>query len=615
MKKTIPAMLLLCLLFCGCGKVPEETNPSSAPVTQPDITAPAGFYNPGDPLENATGGAVRAYPLPISRCLGFSVMGDGILVFSDGDAGTRLTLLTGETLTPTAEKDLDIWLNDQIASIPADAHGLSYFDDGTRETVLLDETLREITRIAAPEGLVGYPILSADWQTMYYTTGNAVCAMDLETRLPRVLRQYTGGTLSLDGVHLDDGVLKCSRYEDGWQTFFFSAQNGQLLDQRNGLYEFVSFGQTYITSFHQDGFSPLLFGTAGEAPGMLHLPAADSDALQLLEVSFGVLSFIADDSIRMDYYDLTSGRLASSFTLEDCCSIPTVLDGGSGILWLLDGNTLYRWDTAAMPSGESRIYTDLWYPRSNPDLEGIARCQALAQEIGQRHGVEILVWEDVYTLQPWDYRMTEEHLVPLLEASLTELDQQLRYFPAGFFETLSEDFSGLTVCLVRQMRGNTDNGSVEQASGLQYWIEDHACIALSTVNASKGSFYHELCHVLDTRIMAHSNAYDQWEALNPNGFAYDYDYAANATRNAGEYLRDAERCFIDTYSMSFPKEDRARILEYAMTEGNDHYFQSKTMQNKLRQICIGIREAFGLKKSPDTFLWEQYLQEPLAYTK
>ena len=146
-------------------------------------------------------------------------------------------------------------------------------------------------------------------------------------------------------------------------------------------------------------------------------------------------------------------------------------------------------------------------------------------------------------------------------------------------------------------------------------MEDHAYIALSTIHASAGSFYHELCHVMDTRIFAHSNAYDQWEDLNPSGFSYDYDYVANATRNAGEYLRDAERCFIDTYSMSFPKEDRARILEYAMTEGNEHYFQSKTMQSKLRQLCIGIREGFGLKKSPDTFLWEQYLQESLAYTK
>ena len=609
MKKTIPALLLLCLLFCGCGKVPEETSPSAAPVTQPDITAPAGFYNPGDPLENATGGAVRAYPLPISRCLGFSVMGDGILVFSDGDAGTRLTLLTGEPLAPAADKVLDT----TITFLQTCPDGASFFDEGTKETVLLDESLREITRISAPEGMVGTPLLSEDRQTLYYATPDSICALDLESKLPRTLRQYTGPALSLDGLHLNGTVLKCSHHDGDRQTLFLSTENGQLLQELEGQHDFVSDGQRYITAFRREEYDHLLFAAAGEEPRALYIPDSPSAAV-LLPDSFAVLCITADDSIRMDYYDLTSGRLASSFTLE-VSAIPTVLDGGSGVLWLLDGNTLYRWDTAALPTGEDRVYTDLWYPRSNPDLEGIARCQALAQEIGQRHGVEILVWEDVYTLQPWDYRMTEEHLVPLLEASLGELDQQLDHFPEGFFEALSEDFSGLTVCLVRQMRGNTDNGSVEQASGLQYWIEDHACIALSTVNASKGSFYHELCHVLDTRIMAHSNAYDQWEALNPSGFAYDYDYAANATRNAGEYLRDAERCFIDTYSMSFPKEDRARILEYAMTEGNDHYFQSKTMQNKLRQICIGIREAFGLKKSPDTFLWEQYLQKPLAYTK
>ena len=67
--------------------------------------------------------------------------------------------------------------------------------------------------------------------------------------------------------------------------------------------------------------------------------------------------------------------------------------------------------------------------------------------------------------------------------------------------------------------------------------------------------------------------------------------------------------------MSFPKEDRARIMEYAMTEGNEEYFRSTTMQSKLKLLCEGIREAFKLKKSPETFLWEQYLNTSLAYTK
>ena len=41
-------------------------------------------------------------------------------------------------------------------------------------------------------------------------------------------------------------------------------------------------------------------------------------------------------------------------------------------------------------------------------------------------------------------------------------------------------------------------------------------------------------------------------------------------------------------------------------------FQSEIMQNKLTAICRGIRKAFGLEKSPEVFIWEQYLNKPLA---
>ena len=48
--------------------------------------------------------------------------------------------------------------------------------------------------------------------------------------------------------------------------------------------------------------------------------------------------------------------------------------------------------------------------------------------------------------------------------------------------------------------------------------------------------------------------------------------------------------------MSFEKEDRARIMEYAMTPGHEDLFQSPYMQAKLRQLCLGIREAFGMAR-------------------
>ena len=105
-----------------------------------------------------------------------------------------------------------------------------------------------------------------------------------------------------------------------------------------------------------------------------------------------------------------------------------------------------------------------------------------------------------------------------------------------------------------------------------------------------------------------------WNTLNPKVFSYDYDYIANLSREDYQWTEGEDRAFIDIYSMSYPKEDRARIMEYAMMLGNEDCFESETMQRKLRQLCLGIRDAFGLKKSTEAFLWEQYLEEPLNGT-
>ena len=58
-----------------------------------------------------------------------------------------------------------------------------------------------------------------------------------------------------------------------------------------------------------------------------------------------------------------------------------------------------------------------------------------------------------------------------------------------------------------------------------------------------------------------------------------------------------------TYNMI---ADYQYILNMPVSEMNDKY--------KLKMLCQGIREAFGLKKSPENFLWEQYLNQPMAYT-
>ena len=124
----------------------------------------------------------------------------------------------------------------------------------------------------------------------------------------------------------------------------------------------------------------------------------------------------------------------------------------------------------------------------------------------------------------------------------------------------------------------------------------------------EGAFFHEFFHIMDGKILSDCRTYYHWGNLNPEGVDYFEDYTGYLTQDMSEYLEDENRVFIDAYSASFPREDRARIMEYACMPGNARYFRSATMQRKLEVLCRGIREAFELDAEPGTLLWEQYLQ-------
>jgi hypothetical protein len=122
------------------------------------------------------------------------------------------------------------------------------------------------------------------------------------------------------------------------------------------------------------------------------------------------------------------------------------------------------------------------------------------------------------------------------------------------------------------------------------------------------SFYHELFHIIDSRVMSKCSLYDTWDTLNPKGFSYDYDYIANQNREDYQLTEGDRRAFIDIYAMSYPKEDRARIFEYAMLAHQEEVFASDIMQSKLSRLCAGIRKGLGISKSTENLPWEQYLQ-------
>lgn len=619
--KRVWILVLVCLLLCGCGVAGDETTPTETVPAVP--TEPAGSYVPGSDLEQQTQGTVRAYSLDGTDNYGLGCMDGDVTVFS-GNVTTTITKLTGENLYAAARKEVDTYIDVYSPATQVTERGISYFNGETGEVVLLDTDLREVARIPVPEDLVGTPVLSANRQMMYYCTDSSIRVLDMGTGISRMLKEISCQDQSVAGLYLKDSVLKCSFYDSysHWRALFISTETGQMLWE--GDDDFTLYGQndTYYARMQEGTMESMVFGLPEQEAQMLipkDLDAATwfSEGMQGLVTSSGT----EDDGLTVDYYDLDSGMRLSSLELDAQEYLWSIAaDAEDGKLYLLSWNvdndtqTIYRWDVDGLTAEDETVYTCRRYTVDNPDTEGLRACKAIADEIGERYGVRILIGNEAVEKQPWDYTMEIEYQVPLIRRDLELLDRVLGNYPEGFFEkaVAATPSQELTISLVRTLRGSPESGSLDTSDAIQFWMDENAYIALTVDMNVEQMLYHEMFHVLETKVLSDCTAYYEWEKLNPEGFEYDYDYIANQDRADYDYLEDDTRAFIDMYSMSFPKEDRARIMEYAMMPGNESYFHSENMQKKLYQLCLGIRQAFDLEDAQEEFLWEQYLDGAFA---
>ena len=620
MKKLFPLLLCLLLLF-GCGSAPE---PEATEVPQAlPVTETAGYYDPDSALEKLTGGAIRCYPLAMENVSGILTVKDRVLLFQSDESSTVLTALSGDTLIPTAARELACSLFPEDFSLGHWESGIFYYDPVLRDVVVLDTQLRDVSHIPAPEDLVSNPLLSYDRKELYYCTDNALRCLDLDTGISRMLKEMAYEHQEVSGLLLEDSVIACSVSDDFyWQMLYISAETGAILEQQTDMVLAQTAGDRYYASVPDGSEIALVFGSSDASLRRL-IPRRESGADYFLPESNALLSMPMNEgsALTLDYYDLSSCLRTASVELPGAPMLWSFRSSEDGKVWFLyygeedPAPTLCCWDPALSGVEDLTFYGGTYYTPEAPDEEGLAQCQEYARQIGEKYGIEVLIYKDAVRSQPWDYDLEPEHLTGVIRRELELLDRNLGRYPLGFVSTLAQRFEGLTISIVRSLTGTPESGSLDSADGIQFMDGYRACIALAADCNTEYALYHEMCHLIDTMVLNESSAYDRWEELNPRDFQYDYDYITNQSRDGSPYLQDINRSFIDTYSMSFPKEDRARIMEYAMTSGNESFFRSTTMQSKLKLLCEGIREAFGLKKSPETFLWEQYLSISLAYTK
>lgn len=590
-------ILLLMLMFTGCGADTEETG---VPTTEAPAAAtePAGSYQPGSTLEMFTGGALRAYPQEIPDIYAIAAAGSDVLVFS-GRENTTLTRLTGENLFRIAERTLDVRLDPDDPSLLVTADRLVYYDESSREYVWLDESFREFSRLKLPEDMVGRPVITADRLKVWYACADGVRMMDAETGISRLVKQITRENQAVTDLLLDGSVVALRADT----TMYLDAQTGALLKEVEGAPSLYSDGQRYWGSLDGAG----IFGTVDSRTRQLF--PEDGETVFLKEAPGAVSYGQTEDRWRLHWYDLTTGTRTAAVNIPETV-VPSryALDGENGRLYFLyygqaESQILCRWDMDRSRTGDERDHSQIYYTREDPDTEGLARCAARAAALSAQYGVEIKIYEDGAELENPALAFDICWQVGQTEAMLDSLESLLSCLPENFLTQTMETMGGsLSLHLLGSVEGT------EADLGAQFWEDQDAHILLAPGEDFAAAFLHGLYHTMETRLLSRSVALYRWDELNPKGFAYG--------SAAEEYiLEDTTRAFIDSYAMSSNREDQARIFEFACLEGNEDFFRSAAMQKKLKAVCTAIREAWGLKKSPDTFLWEQYLESPLAYTK
>ena len=618
-------VILLALLLCGCRnqQTPSETDGVSVPaiaVTEP--TVPVGFYAPDSPAEKETGGVIKAFPLGAEDAVGIRFLGEDILLFSGHDL-TTLTLLSGDSKYVKAQLQLSCSVQPEDPAVVVDDYGVAYIDHQNRTLFRLNGQLEEVSRIALPEGC-GTPALTADRRLLYYCTEDALRVMNLETGLDRLLREMAFPVQELTALHCNDTVLQCRViYSDGQpHTLFLSADTGVLLHESTEDIPLWTSGDFY-TAFHMDGIYPeWLTGTGSCEPQVLIPETEPSLFLPVPELQ-SMLTYRAeaDGFAQLECYHLESGYRTAQLTVSGLSEPASIQwHPEQNILWFLatdaatGQSTLYAWDLNRATT-ETGTYLQPRCTSEQPDPEGLAQCSAIARRISIKHGVHILLWTEATAFQPWDYTLEAEYQVPLLRRRLEELDAVLSDYPEGFLERAASGtgIGRLSICLVRSINGRPDTGALESAMGLQFWDDKARSYLAITLGPDMAQhLYHELFHIIDSRVLSTSDAYDTWSKLNPKGFSYDPRFTTSRSGEGRSYLDPENRYFIDLYAMCYPKEDRARIMEYAMLDVQEDLFRSAPMQEKLRKLCLGIREAFGLEQEPDIYRWEQYLDTPVA---
>ena len=591
MRKYLILAAALALLLCGCSNDgPELTDP-----TVPKATGPQEYYIESSDVETQTQGAVREYSLP-QDILWIKMAGEQLLLGTE----SGVQILEGDRGTVVASSKLDASYPDHWQVLD---EGFAYYDMDNNNIQLLDAELNRESEIILNAEMAS-PIVSPDAAMVYYCTEQEIRIYEVQNKISKPLKTHSCASQRLVGSFFDGQILACSVVDDAGEEkiIYISAENGSTLSADEGIRELYADSDKYL-AVRDDG--TVLQQIVGQLNGDAKLINAPDDSVAGVLALDSVLGygFNEENALVLNLYNVTSETRTATAVLGDFNTPSMVLsDGDNGCIWLLTGEPegeteiLLRWKPSETLQDETSYFSKL-HTSASPDKSGLEKLNDRVSALNSKYGVRIRIWQEAVKVTE-GYNLQPEHQVEAISQVLDDLEAVFKEFPGKFiYKSIS---SRVRICVVRSI----DN----EVKATQFWSGKYAFIVLSPGVDVRSEFLKGFGFVVDSHVLGNSPLYDYWEALNPEGFTYGSE--PNEALTEGE-----SRAFADIESMTSVTMDRSRIFWYATQPDNAEMFKSETMQSKLQLLCKAIRDAWGLEKKTDTYLWEQYLDKPIAAKK
>lgn len=327
------------------------------------------------------------------------------------------------------------------------------------------------------------------------------------------------------------------------------------------------------------------------------------------------LSQVSTSTMVYSCYGIDDGKLYSSFNYlyEDDYFYPNAFINVSDGLFMIQSDincpVYYAWDyTAGKKDVDYTLFTRTNYiPRKLDEkrkaLEDKYNIYVyLGPEIGE-------VVSDYIVEVSYDYFAMEE--------ALDVVDKTLSIYPEGFLDQIKVD--GIKTLGIYFCAGLTKNGpnSIDSAIAVatSYGCERLLMLDLSySGDRMAENIIHEISHWIDKRIefKIGTDAYNKlWNELNPKNFSYCFSYVDCRYNWDYIYFESKKNSyFLDSYSQTYPTEDRARLFEYLMyAEDGQNYFECEHIRLKIARYFELIRENFNTDGWPELTEWEKRLKE------